>query len=335
MAAALVRSVFGRVGTSRAVLCRRVSTNDQKLVETEKHGQVFLIGINRPEVRNCVDPETSRQLIAAFRQFDREEDLLVAVLHGHGGVFCAGYDLKFLSEVDASVGPTFKEPVESDEAPMGPSRMLCTKPVIAAVAGYAVAGGLELACMCDLRVVEESAVMGVFCRRFGVPLLDGGTVRLPRLIGLSRALDLILTGRQVSAKEAFQFGLANRLVATGTALGQSVQLAKEIAKHPQMCMKADRRSAYYSAYDAKSTVDAFQFEFENGIKVIEEESVKDDIFTQIHPPNMQGNTAAGSRVPTTTPTSPSNMQDDKCRESQSMERENEKPKSRKIPRLLG
>jgi len=152
--------------------------------------------------------------------------------------------------------------------------MLTSKPLIAAIDGYAVAGGLELALLCDMRVVEENAIMGVFCRRFGVPLIDGGTVRLPKLIGLSRALDLILTGRPIGAKEALEFGLANRVVAVGTALGQAYNLALSIAKFPQKCLKADRKSAYYSTFDAKSLEEALVFEFQNGKDIIAKESVQ-------------------------------------------------------------
>ncbi|KAG0410668.1 hypothetical protein HPB47_012208, partial [Ixodes persulcatus] len=180
------------------------------LVVTEKQGRVLLVGINRPEKRNCVDSETACQLVQAFRDFDADDSVNVAVLHGKGGTFCAGYDLSELSEAADD------SPLDEDSWPMGPSAMLTRKPTVAAVNGYAVAGGLELALWCDLRVVDETAVMGVFCRRFGVPLLDGGTVRLPALIGLSRALDLILTGRPVSAKEALDIGLANRVVSCGT-----------------------------------------------------------------------------------------------------------------------
>ena len=156
----------------------------------------------------------------------------------------------------------------------GPSQMLTSKPIIASIDGYAVAGGLELALLCDLRVVEENAIMGVFCRRFGVPLIDGGTVRLQKLIGLSRALDLILTGRAISGKEALEFGLANRLVGIGTALGQAFNLALSLVKFPQNCLRADRKSAYYAAFDAKSIEDALVYEYENGKTIITEESIK-------------------------------------------------------------
>ncbi|XP_071102843.1 putative enoyl-CoA hydratase [Haliotis cracherodii] len=251
--------------------CEAVSTD---LVRTEKRGEVFMIGLNSPGKRNAVSPATAAELLKAFRQFEAEEGAKVAVLYGEGGVFCAGFDLTALAKMDTSISSLVREPVQDIAAPMGPSRMFPSKPVIAAVEGYAVAGGLELACLCDLRVVDESAIMGVFCRRFGVPLIDGGTVRLPKLIGLSRALDLILTGRAVTATEAKEIGLANRVVSAGTAVEEAVQLAKDIAKFPQECMLTDRRSAYYSSFTAKNTLDAFQFEYENGIKVVAKESVK-------------------------------------------------------------
>ncbi|MFI7151726.1 crotonase/enoyl-CoA hydratase family protein [Nonomuraea sp. NPDC050022] len=201
-------------------------------VRMEREGQVTTVILSRPEVRNAVDRKTADALVDAFRAFE-ESDAAVAVLWGEGGMFCAGADLKTL---DNHVG-------EDGDGPMGPTRMRLSKPVIAAVAGHAVAGGLELALWCDLRVAEEDAVFGVFCRRFGVPLIDGGTVRLPRLIGTSRAMDLILTGRPVGAREAYEMGLANRVVPTGTARRQAEELAREIAGFPQTCLRGDRLSA--------------------------------------------------------------------------------------------
>jgi enoyl-CoA hydratase len=208
------------------------------LVLTEKNGPITTIILNRPEVRNAVDRSTAEALVEAFRVFEKDKEARVAVLTGAGGCFCAGADLKAISEGRANR-------LEEDGAgPMGPSRMFLSKPVIAAVAGYAVAGGLELALWCDLRVLERDAVLGVFCRRWGVPLIDGGTIRLPRLIGLSRALDLILTGRPVGAEEALQIGLANRVVENGMARGAAESLAEVIARFPQRCLLSDRRSAY-------------------------------------------------------------------------------------------
>nr|XP_028593593.1 uncharacterized protein LOC114600920 [Podarcis muralis] len=240
-------------------------------VITEIRGTIMTIGINRPEARNAVNQETAGLLVEAFRWFEENSTLTVAVLHGLGGNFCAGYDLKELAHAPASI--KLEQDVTQTPGPMGPSRMKFSKPVIAAVSGYAVAGGLELSLLADLRVVEESAIFGVFCRRFGVPLIDGGTVRLPKLIGLSHALDLILTGRPVGAQEAFQLGLANRIVPSGQALQHATELAEQISAFPQHCMRADRNSAYYSAFDASSFTEAMQFEFDTGVQVVLEESV--------------------------------------------------------------
>ncbi|MEV4355520.1 crotonase/enoyl-CoA hydratase family protein [Nonomuraea sp. NPDC049625] len=201
-------------------------------VRVEREGPVTTVVISRPEARNAVDRKTADALVTAFRDFEGS-DAAVAVLWGEGGTFCAGADLKAL---DNHVG-------EDGDGPMGPTRMRLSKPVIAAVAGHAVAGGLELALWCDLRVAEEGAVFGVFCRRWGVPLIDGGTVRLPRLVGASRAMDMILTGRPVEGREAYEWGLANRLVPTGTARRQAEELAREIARFPQTCLRGDRMSA--------------------------------------------------------------------------------------------
>ena len=193
-------------------------------IKVENHGRVTLVSLSRPEVRNAVDGATAAALARAFREFDADEQSDVAVLYGEYGTFCAGADLK---AVAAEQGMNALS-IEGD-GPMGPSRMVLAKPVIAAIAGHAVAGGLELALWCDLRVVEQSAVLGVYCRRWGVPLIDGGTIRLPRLIGHSRAMDLILTGRGVSAEEALQMGLANRVVADGAALDAALALAQQLA----------------------------------------------------------------------------------------------------------
>jgi enoyl-CoA hydratase len=207
-------------------------------VSSRKDGQVTTVVLDRPEVRNAVDRATAEALAEAFRAFEADSEALVAVLWGAGGTFCAGADLKAFAEgLGNRVAP-------DGDGPMGPTRMNSTKPVIAAVSGHAVAGGLELACWCDLRVVEEDAIFGVFCRRWGVPLIDGGTVRLPRLIGLSRALDMILTGRAVDAAEALAMGLANRVVPKGEALDAAQKLAAEIARFPQATLRGDRKSAY-------------------------------------------------------------------------------------------
>lgn len=211
-------------------------------VRVEKKGTVTTIVLARPAVKNAVDRATADALSSAFRAFDADPGASVAVLHGEGGTFCAGADLAGVAR-----GAEHANRVSPDgDGPLGPSRMLLRKPVIAAVEGHAVAGGLELACWCDLRVADETAVFGVFCRRFGVPLIDGGTIRLPRLIGLSRALDLILTGRPVGAEEALAMGLANRVVPRGTARAAAEDLAAMIAKFPPETMRNDRRSAYDS-----------------------------------------------------------------------------------------
>ncbi len=208
-------------------------------VLVERQGAVTTVVINRPDVRNAVDPETAMGLRDAFRAFQADETAAVAVLCGAGGCFCAGYDLKYLA--DHGLPDTYDP---EGEPALGITRTLLGKPVIAAVDGYAVAGGLELALWCDLRVVEEDAVFGVFCRRWGVPLIDGGTIRLPRLIGASRALDMILTGRGVGAAEALTWGLANRVVPRGRARAEAERLAEEIARFPQICLRADRMSCH-------------------------------------------------------------------------------------------
>ena len=207
-------------------------------IRLERAEAVATIVIDRPEARNAVDGAAARALAEAFREFEADDALRVAVLWGAGGVFCAGADLKARgTERSLRLAP-------DGDGPMGPSRLSLTKPTIAAVEGYAVAGGLELALMCDLRVAAETAVFGVFCRRWGVPLIDGGTVRLPRLIGLSRALDMILTGRPVDAREALVFGLANRVVPEGRAREEAEALAREVAAFPPRCVVSDRRSAW-------------------------------------------------------------------------------------------
>ncbi|MGI5379795.1 crotonase/enoyl-CoA hydratase family protein [Streptomyces sp. CA-251387] len=205
-------------------------------VRVERQGHVTTVVLSRPEVRNAVDGPTAAELAATFREFEADDVARVAVLWGEGGTFCAGADLKALGSERGN------QVTEEGDGPMGPTRLRLSKPVIAAVAGHAVAGGLELALWCDLRVAEEDAVFGVFCRRWGVPLIDGGTVRLPRLIGTSRALDMILTGRPVPASEAHAMGLANRVVPTGRARAEAEELAAEIARFPQGCLRADRAS---------------------------------------------------------------------------------------------
>lgn len=230
----------------------------------EKNGPVTTVILSRPGVRNAVDRDTAEALAQAFREFDADDQAMVGVLYGEGGAFCAGADLKAI----ASGKHNRTEP--TGDGPMGPSRMLLSKPVIAAISGFAVAGGMELALWCDLRVMEENAVMGVFCRRWGIPLIDGGTVRLPRLIGLSRALDLILTGRPVGAAEALSIGLANRVVPEGTARQAAESLARELAQFPQVCMRGDRLSAY-EQFDMGFD-DALANEFNHGLAALREET---------------------------------------------------------------
>jgi len=222
-------------------------------VHVVRNGAVTTVVLDRPHARNAVDGPTATALFDAFEEFDRDESAAVAVLWGDHGTFCAGADLKAIGTPDSN--PTHKV----GPAPMGPSRMVLSKPVIAAVSGYAVAGGLELALWCDLRVVEQDAVFGVFCRRWGVPLIDGGTVRLPRLIGHSRAMDMILTGRAVEAEEALAIGLANRVVPTGQARTAAEELAAELARSPQGCLRADRLSALRQW--GQPEAEAMDFEF--------------------------------------------------------------------------
>jgi enoyl-CoA hydratase len=227
-------------------------------IHVETRDRVTTVVLDRPERRNAVDGPTAAALAEAFRRFDADPDADVAVLHGAGGHFCAGADL-------TSVGTERGNQVTPDgDGPMGPTRLTLTKPVIAAVEGYAVAGGLELAIWCDLRVVARDAVFGVFCRRWGVPLIDGGTVRLPRLIGTGRALDMILTGRPVSAQEALDFGLATRVVEPGTTRAAAEALARELTRLPQTCLRNDRRSALEQ--DGRTEAAALARELELGLE---------------------------------------------------------------------
>ena len=209
-------------------------------LELSIHDRVLVVTINRPERRNAIDGHTAQALYEAFTDFDADGDLDIAVLTGAGGAFCAGFDLKSLSQ---GVGENpVKDGGINSLGPVGPTRMRLSKPVIAAIEGHAVAGGMELALWCDMRVMGSDAIFGIFCRRFGVPLVDMGTIRLPRLIGQSRAMDLILTGRPVNAEEALQIGLANRLAAPGGALEEALTLARELSRLPQTCMRNDRLS---------------------------------------------------------------------------------------------
>ncbi|HTX30182.1 MAG TPA: crotonase/enoyl-CoA hydratase family protein [Solirubrobacteraceae bacterium] len=236
--------------------------SSEAAVRVERDGPVFTVLLSRPERRNAVDGPTAAALSGAFREFAADPDALVAVLHGEGGTFCAGADLK-------AVGTEEGNRVALDgDGPMGPTRTRLAKPVIAAVAGYAVAGGLELALWCDLRVAEASAVFGVFCRRWGVPLIDGGTVRLPRLIGMSRAMDMILTGRPVGASEALAMGLANRVVPDGSSRAAAEALAHELAAFPQTCLWEDRFSLLEQS--GLTEPEAMDNELQHGLRSLEE-----------------------------------------------------------------
>jgi len=231
------------------------------VVAVSQHDRVTVVTITRTAVRNAVNGETAAALAEAFRAFDQDEDSDVAILTGENGHFCAGADLKAVAAGDAA---NRMDP--EGDGPMGPSRMMLSKPVIAAIAGHAVAGGLELSLWCDLRVAEESAVLGVFCRRWGVPLVDGGTLRLPRLIGHSRAMDLILTGRPVHAEEALQMGLVNRVVPDGQCLEAALELAHSLTRFPQNCLRSDRLSAIEQW--GLSEGDALENEFARGMRVL-------------------------------------------------------------------
>ncbi|KAL6895281.1 ClpP/crotonase-like domain-containing protein [Trichoderma longibrachiatum] len=244
---------------------------------------ITTIAIDRHHRRNAVDGPTARKLHEAFLAFEDDASQKVCVFHGAHGSFCAGFDLHEVAKWDGPGDDAYKGPIVDGShsvaggrqiGPIGPSRLQLRKPVICAVAGYAVAGGLELALLGDMRVVEEDAVLGVFCRRFGVPLIDGGTVRLPAIVGLGRALDMILTGRPVGAQEALQMGLANRVVPKGRALEEATKIARQLLAFPQACMNADRASCYYSVYNATSFEDALRNEFANGAPVVTAESIK-------------------------------------------------------------
>jgi enoyl-CoA hydratase len=232
-------------------------------VRVERNDTVWTVVLDRPEARNAVDGPTAQALADAFREFETDHSARVAVLWGAGGTFCAGADLKHMSNR--------LDPDMSTDGPMGPSRMALSKPVIAAISGYAVAGGIELAAWCDLRVMESDAVVGVFCRRWGVPLIDGGTVRLPRIVGLGRALDLILTGRAVGADEALAMGFANRVVGPGESRAAAEALAAEIANFPQECLRSDRRSTYEALGQDELT--ALGTEFGHGLNSVMTEGI--------------------------------------------------------------
>jgi enoyl-CoA hydratase len=242
-------------------------------VRVEKNGKVWTVIHSRPQAKNAMDPASAAALESALLEFDRAEDAAVAVLWGEGGAFCAGFDLKHAAKGEPLEALDFPasggEPVP--RGPMGPTRLVLDKPVIAAIAGPAVAGGFEIALWCDLRVVEETAYFGVYCRRWGVPLIDGGTVRLPRIVGRGRALDLILTGRKVDAEEALRIGLCEYVVPAGQARARAEALAHEIARFPQFCMRADRRSVYLQ--EGQPLGEAMRAEWNNSIPALKAEGV--------------------------------------------------------------
>lgn len=233
-------------------------------IAQERYDDIIIITINRPDVRNAIDRPTAEELSEAFRKFDADNNLKVAILTGAGSNFCAGADLLAVAEDGHrknKLNPNMKE-----DGPLGPTRMLLSKPVIAAISGYAVAGGLELACWCDIRMADSTAKFGVFCRRFGVPLIDGGTQRLPRLIGLSRALDMIITGKEIDAEEAYLYGLVNYLVKDKDIKDAAIELAQRIASYPQICLQSDRMLAYRGIN--MPLADAMEMEFAKGTDVI-------------------------------------------------------------------
>lgn len=252
-----------------------MADTDSVVTDTTSQLGITILTINRAQRKNAVDPVTAKRLYEAIRAFEADTTQKVCILTGTGGTFCAGADLHQVAQKkDNEVAPENLQPVNGRNlGPMGPSRLIVQKPVIAAVAGYAVAGGLELSLLADLRVVEEDAVFGVFCRRWGVPLIDGGTVRLQAFVGLGRALDMILTGRPVAAKEALAMGLANRVVPKGESLKHALALARQLIAFPELCLNTDRRSCYYSAYEASSFHDAMSQEFQAGKQVISAEAI--------------------------------------------------------------
>lgn len=239
-------------------------------VRTERNGQVLTVIIDRPEVRNAVDGETADALVDAFRTLESDDSLAAGVLWGNGDGFCAGADLKAVASGQRTI-PENADDYADHDGPLGPSRMVLSKPVIAAISGHAVAGGLELALWCDLRIAEQGAVLGVYCRRWGVPLIDGGTARLPRLIGLSHSLDMILTGRGVEADEALRMGLVNRVVPAGQSREEAEKIAHQLCQFPQKCLRADRMSAYRS-FDLNFE-QAMIAEYREGAKVLSDEAV--------------------------------------------------------------
>lgn len=246
---------------------------DAVLYKTLPSG-ITTITLNRSARRNAVNARTAQKLYDAFLAFEADASQKVCVFNGANGTFCAGADLIAVSKTSYANEPQFGPVDGRNIAPMGPSRMTLKKPMICAVSGYAVAGGLELSLLGDIRVVEEDAVFGMFCRRFGVPLIDGGTVRLQKIVGLGRAMDSILTGRPIDAQEALLMGLANYVVPKGEALGEAMKIAEQLIRFPQLCMNTDRESTYYAAFEANSLEDALSFEFGGGEVVLKKESIE-------------------------------------------------------------
>ncbi|KAJ5474262.1 hypothetical protein N7475_003828 [Penicillium sp. IBT 31633x] len=244
------------------------------ITDSSSYPGISVITINRPHRRNAVDPLTAKALYEAILGFENDPDQKVCILVGAGSSFCAGADLHSVARADENTPSDNLKPVSGRNlGPMGPSRLIIKKPVICAISGYAVAGGLELSLLGDMRVVEEDAVFGVFCRRWGVPLIDGGTVRLQAIVGLGRALDMILTGRPVSAQEALAMGLASRVVPKGESLKEALGIAQQLISFPQLCLNTDRKPCYYSAYEASSFQDAMSKEFDSGNEVISKEAI--------------------------------------------------------------
>ena len=265
----LFSSTAHRASSICVSIVRCLSSSTVRISQVPDAPSIRLIGIDRPEKRNCVNHSTALQLFSAFQEFENDGEARLAILYGEGGsAFCAGYDLSEVAAANIPLAPAYDK---NQPGPMGPSRMSLKKPLIAAIAGPCVAGGLELSLLADMRVGEQSSKYGVLCRRFGVPLIDGGTARLPRLIGLSRALDLILTGRTVLAQEALVLGLINRLVPDGQSLAAAIQLAKDILRFPYDCMNTDRLSAHFAA--SHPLDESLKHEYEHGRTLIERESV--------------------------------------------------------------
>nr|XP_033332385.1 mevalonyl-coenzyme A hydratase sidH-like [Megalopta genalis]XP_033332386.1 mevalonyl-coenzyme A hydratase sidH-like [Megalopta genalis] len=264
----LCRNYLSRSLTSISNENAEVKEQKEKNILTDHYNGVAIISINRPDKKNCLDVATTQELVEELDKFDNDEKSVVGVLHGVGGNFCGGYDLKEIAQYNGT-----NEEILPQFGPLGDKIELCKKPLIAAINGYAVGVGFELALMCDLRVMEESAVMGFLNRRYGIPILCGGTVRLPALIGYSRAMEVILTGRAIFAKEAFNWGLANRYTVPGAVIGTAVNLAKSLVKFPQKVMLADRASANYATFSAKQLEEALQFEKNNSSHLLFEDGV--------------------------------------------------------------